>query len=299
MTAQTDPYVRVYYRILSDDRFEHVYEDDAALATWLRLLLIADGAFPAPAHLPRKTDDAALEKLAAAGLVELLPRSLYRSHGLAAERDHRSEAATFAADVRHHGPEKAKALQAARTAAKEQEPSVSSAPALPAQSVSNADPMPLRATPSNSEQAPTATALPKPRANSPTNEPRLTEHQLNSWNGFGPRWARFKEAWLSRGLLYAPFGSPDDDDTSQRGLLFQVLDTRPNDIVRWVEQAPKPSAREVITYILEQWHEARAAAGVDDDEWEEAKVNDRRESIGSMTRIGELLATVPEPERAA
>lgn len=136
----------------------------------------------------------------------------------------------------------------------------------------------------------TATALPKPRAQSPTNEPRLTEPQLDSWDSFGSRWERFKKAWLGRGLLYAPFGSPDDDDTSQRGLLFQVLDARPNDVVRWVEEAPKPVAREVITYILEQWHEARAAAGVDDDEWQEAKDEERHTAGPAMSRISEVLA---------
>ncbi len=32
MTAQPDPYIRVYYRIADDPRFESVYGCDAALA---------------------------------------------------------------------------------------------------------------------------------------------------------------------------------------------------------------------------------------------------------------------------
>ena len=139
------------------------------------------------------------------------------------------------------------------------------------------------------EKATKAVAVAKPRASDPRNEPRLTEAQLRSWDSFGPAWRAFKEAWLGRGLLFAPFGSPDGDDTSQRGLLFQVMDNRPTDIVRWVKEAPLPSAREVITYILEQWHEIREEAGVDDGEWEAEKLQDRRTASGSMTRLSDLV----------
>ncbi len=138
-------------------------------------------------------------------------------------------------------------------------------------------------------RATTTAAVGKPKSNSPTNEPRLTEAQLKSWTGFGPRWSAFKEAWMGRGLYFAPFGAPDDDDTSQRGLLFQVLDARPTDIVRWVREAPVPQSREVITYILEQWHDVRDSAGVPDDEWEEAKREEQRAASGAMTRIGALV----------
>lgn len=130
----------------------------------------------------------------------------------------------------------------------------------------------------------------KPRERSPSsNEPRLTQHQLDSWNNFGSRWDAFKEAWLRRGLMYAPFGSPDDDDTSQRGLLFQVLDNRPTEIVRWVKEAPVPTSREIITYVLDRWHKVRADAGLDDEAWEAEKVDDRRKSVDSMSRISDLV----------
>lgn len=85
------PYSRVYWSIVDDERFTAVYDDDRALALWLRLLLIADQAHPASAHLPMGTDGGALECLERAGLVEV-KGSRYRIHGLDAERERRSRA---------------------------------------------------------------------------------------------------------------------------------------------------------------------------------------------------------------
>src|SRR5690348_15515478 len=45
-------YSRVYWSIVDDPKFESVYDSDSNLAAWLRLLLIADQAHPASAHLP-------------------------------------------------------------------------------------------------------------------------------------------------------------------------------------------------------------------------------------------------------
>lgn len=103
MTAQADPYVRVYTSIISDPKFEGVYGDDKALATWLRLLLIADSMYPAPGHLPLRVDMKAVEKLAKAGLIDLLPGDLYRFHGLEKERGRRSDAARQSANRRWKG----------------------------------------------------------------------------------------------------------------------------------------------------------------------------------------------------
>lgn len=101
MTAQDDPYVRVYYRVLTDAKFTDL--SHAAWGHWVRLLVVADGLYPAPAPLPRWVDDAALTELAAAGIVDLLGSDYFTVHGMKAEREGRSEAATFAADVKHHG----------------------------------------------------------------------------------------------------------------------------------------------------------------------------------------------------
>jgi hypothetical protein len=100
MTAQSDPYVRVYYRIRDDERFIGVYRDDAALALWLRLLLLADAMYPTSAPIPRGVRKAALDTLVRAGLVELVPDDCYRIHGLAAERERQSQRGRAGASAR-------------------------------------------------------------------------------------------------------------------------------------------------------------------------------------------------------
>ncbi len=93
-------YSRVYHSIVDDPRFESVYANDAALAAWLRLLLVADAMYPAPAPLPRTCRAKALDCLVTAGLVELVGTEHYRIHGLAAEREKRSLSARNAAALR-------------------------------------------------------------------------------------------------------------------------------------------------------------------------------------------------------
>jgi hypothetical protein len=85
---------------VDDPKFANVYDDDAALATWLRLLIGADAMWPAPAHLPRKVKSRALDVLVKAGLVDLTTGDRYRIHGLEAERTRRSETGRNAAAVR-------------------------------------------------------------------------------------------------------------------------------------------------------------------------------------------------------
>jgi hypothetical protein len=87
------PYTRVYHSIVDDPKFATVYDDDRRLATWLRLLLIADQAYPSSAYIPAGTNRAAVAALAESGLIDLGTGSRYRVHGLAVERGRRSEAA--------------------------------------------------------------------------------------------------------------------------------------------------------------------------------------------------------------
>jgi hypothetical protein len=113
VTAQDDPYVRVYFRVLRDDRFKHLTH--SAWGHWVRLLVIADGMFPAPAPLPRWAEDGPVKELSDAGILEM-DGDYFRIHGLEPERARRSESATFAADVKHHGLAEAQRRQAARAA---------------------------------------------------------------------------------------------------------------------------------------------------------------------------------------
>lgn len=46
-----DSYLRVYRRTIDDPALETVFPDDRDLATWLRLSLEADAAWPASASL--------------------------------------------------------------------------------------------------------------------------------------------------------------------------------------------------------------------------------------------------------
>gem|GEM_PF-3314305 len=111
MTAQADPYVRVYYRISTDEKFRAVYRDDALLGCWLKLLIIADAMHPAPAHLPYGVDLARVKALAEAGLIDIVQEGMYVIHGLANERTRRSDAARDSAAKRWQKPSDATAMR--------------------------------------------------------------------------------------------------------------------------------------------------------------------------------------------
>lgn len=100
MTAQKDPYVRVYYSIKADPKFVGIYRDDRALGCWLRLLLTADASHPAPAEFPMGTDMETVDRLVSAGLVDLIGDGCYTIHGLNSERSKRSTDARSAAQAR-------------------------------------------------------------------------------------------------------------------------------------------------------------------------------------------------------
>jgi hypothetical protein len=141
MTAQRDPYVRVYYRIIDDPKFRDVYDDDSRLACWMRLLLVADGTWPAPAPIPVNVKRSAFQHLVDVGLVDLFPGSRYRIHGMDAERGERRDRASAAARIMH----------SKRSANAEHEQSDSSATAEQ-QSMHSA---PLRSAPLQSDIPPT------------------------------------------------------------------------------------------------------------------------------------------------
>lgn len=92
-------YVRVYDDDLRRD-YAAIWNDDAALATWLRLLAVADKMWPTLPELPRRVADGPLAALVKCGLVELMPDDCYRIRGHNAERNARRNAAAYAAAER-------------------------------------------------------------------------------------------------------------------------------------------------------------------------------------------------------
>jgi hypothetical protein len=94
-------YVRVYDDDLRRD-YPEVWTDDRAIATWLRLLSVADKMWPTIPEIPRYIKPGPLAILVGCGLVEALPAHCYRIRGHDAERNARSNAARNAAAERWH-----------------------------------------------------------------------------------------------------------------------------------------------------------------------------------------------------
>lgn len=147
MTAQEDPYVRVYYRALTDDKFQGL--SSAAWGHWVRMLVVADGMHPSAAPLPRWVERKPLQELVSRGIVDLEGTEYFRIHGMEPERAKRTEAATFAAEVKHHGLAEAQRRQAARLAnpAGAVQPHAGAAPGAPPQPPGRA----VHASPNHSE----------------------------------------------------------------------------------------------------------------------------------------------------
>lgn len=102
MTDTDRRHVRVYYSIVTDERFADIYHDPRHLGTWLQLLLVADAMFPAASPLPAFVDPDSVEVLVKAGLIEEMPHKHFRVHGLSSEREKRSHSARNAAAMRWH-----------------------------------------------------------------------------------------------------------------------------------------------------------------------------------------------------
>lgn len=95
------PYSRVYWEVLDDPKFEHVWPDDRALATWVRLLIAADMAWPASAALYHGVHRPSLDLLVGVHLVDMQAAGRYRIHGLDKERELRSDVAREAVSSRY------------------------------------------------------------------------------------------------------------------------------------------------------------------------------------------------------
>ena len=89
----------------------------------------------------------------------------------------------------------------------------------------------------------------------------LTRNQLEQWRAWDeessrsshPRlWEPVKRAWLGRGLRHPP-------TPKQRAILWEVLDSRPLDLPRWIRETP-PEIRtgtDVIARVLQGWHRVK------------------------------------------
>jgi hypothetical protein len=86
-------YVRIYYSINDDPKFDTIRNHEARFYTWVRLLMAADAVWPSSADLPRWVKRSPLLALVDAGLVELLPGERFRIKGMNDERGRRAEAA--------------------------------------------------------------------------------------------------------------------------------------------------------------------------------------------------------------
>jgi 5-methylcytosine-specific restriction endonuclease McrA len=99
--------VRKHARFYYDD-FQHdypsVFDDEAALGTWVRLLVIAERSWPASPELPRSIKPRLLRVLVEAGLVALGPHYTFALKGHNAERTRRSEMASQSATLRWNRP---------------------------------------------------------------------------------------------------------------------------------------------------------------------------------------------------
>lgn len=109
----TGPYARVYHSIVDDPKFERVYGDDKALATWLRMLLVADAMYPTSAPMPSRTR--AVRLLIEVGLIIESPGGRYVVKGLAPEREKRTQSARNAAAMRWQSGSNASKAEQSKT----------------------------------------------------------------------------------------------------------------------------------------------------------------------------------------
>lgn len=80
-----------------------VYDDDTLFATWHRLRIGADAAWPSATAVPRRCSEDALTRLVEAGLVELQPGDHYRMAAIDAERAAKVEQASRAGEASKKG----------------------------------------------------------------------------------------------------------------------------------------------------------------------------------------------------
>lgn len=91
-------YSRLYHRLMNE--YPALYRNDAQLALYVRLLVVADKFWPDRPPLPR-CSASALRSLVDAGVITVDDADCYRVRGLDSERQRRSTAARTAARSRY------------------------------------------------------------------------------------------------------------------------------------------------------------------------------------------------------
>lgn len=99
MSREQEPFVRVYYRKLQKE-YKRVLYHPSAFATYVRLLIVADQAWPAEPVLPRGTSRSDLALLAEGDLVMVADHGIYTIRGYAKDRAKREAAGRAGAEAR-------------------------------------------------------------------------------------------------------------------------------------------------------------------------------------------------------
>lgn len=257
MTAQANPYVRVYASVVDDPKFEGIYSDPAAFGSWVKLLLLADGAWPAPAPLPRWISDEILERLVASGLIDLFKDDHFKVHGLDAERQGRSDHARKAARARWEDSPSSAQGNARGNA--------------PSSAGGNAQAMhsePLHSEPSRAEP-------------SLSRVPRASARENGIIDGSDP----WTERWNAR---YRLPPSPHQED-----LLRDMYFTHEGLLLQWMDEAPKGAkSGDLIKVLLERRKALRAGVARQEEsdrrqkaQWaEEAKASPLAELMAELVR---------------
>ncbi len=253
-----DPYDKHFWRFA--DEYPAIYNDDAALALWHRLVRLAGMAWPSAGTLPYGTKKRALKMLTEADpqLVYLEAGGQFRIRGMDKERAKRQQSARNAANSRWGKSANDVAgnvdgdtdvhAQDSRWSDANGNAGGSANGNATGNANGNAESMPSR------DRAEIETEVPtKPRV-------LLTAEQLAAWEDFSnPGWQPFKAAWLAKGFLLPPNGEWDDQE-SQRALLWEIADAQPDELAKWVRASRSRDSHSVVAYVLERWHAAKRKA---------------------------------------
>lgn len=322
-------YTRIYHTIVDDPKFEEVYDDDARLSWYVRLLMAADATYPAAAPLPFGMPAEVLEHLTKRGIVVRVRGGHYRIKAHEAERESRGQGRgggkAAGGKARVAGAERdelGRLLPSQHSSSTENvlvpAPPAARAQHSPAKPASRQQTSQHRNAGEPSEPAKTRrdetrrdedekVSTPRTRAE-PSAEPptrvngwstvgevdwsqALTEEQQTAWAAFGAEWANVKRAWLARGFRRPPTGSAEDEGSdSQRSVLWEVLDARPNDLPAWIAGAPAgANASQVIGHVLDRWHalqaDVSATTEAEDSAWAAIKAEDHEQAAQRMAEL--------------